>query len=63
MKITPISPEFVVETSDVDIQHLSNMGRLTDAQKARLRNRYVTQLSNILVAGRPIGGLGNAEAK
>lgn len=37
-------------------------GRLPEAEKAKVKNRYVTQLSNILVDGRPIGGLGNAEA-
>lgn len=37
-------------------------GRMSEADKARIRNRYVTQLSNIIVDGRPIGGLGNAEA-
>jgi taurine dioxygenase len=37
-------------------------GRMSEADKAKLKNRYVTQLSNILVDGRPIGGLGNAEA-
>ncbi len=30
--------------------------------KKRLPSRYVTAISNILVDGRPIGGLGNAEA-
>ncbi len=37
-------------------------GRMSESQKARIRNRYVTQLSNIVVDGRPVGGLGNAEA-
>ncbi len=37
-------------------------GRMSEADKARVKNRYVTQLSNILVDGKPIGGLGNAEA-
>lgn len=37
-------------------------GRISEAEKAKVKNRYVTQLSNILVDGRPIGGLGNAEA-
>jgi taurine dioxygenase len=37
-------------------------GRMSEAQKAKIKNRYVTQLSNILVDGKPIGGLGNAEA-
>jgi len=38
------------------------MGRLSEEQKAKINNRYVTQLSNIIVDGKPIGGLGNAEA-
>ena len=37
-------------------------GRMSEADKAKVKNRYVTQLSNILVDGKPIGGLGNAEA-
>ena len=37
-------------------------GRIPESEKAKVKNRYVTQLSNILVDGRPIGGLGNAEA-
>ncbi len=38
------------------------MGRLPEADRKNIKNRYVTQLSNILVDGKPIGGLGNAEA-
>ena len=38
------------------------LGRLSAEQRARIRNPYVTVLSNIKVDGRPIGGLGNAEA-
>ena len=37
-------------------------GRLSEELKAKIKNRYVTQLSNIIVDGKPIGGLGNAEA-
>ena len=37
-------------------------GRISEADKARIKNRYVTQLSNIIVDGKPIGGLGNSEA-
>jgi len=37
-------------------------GRMSEADKAKVKNRYVTQLSNILIDGRPIGGLGNSEA-
>lgn len=38
------------------------LGRMSETAKAKLKNRYVTQLSNIVVDGKPIGGLGNAEA-
>lgn len=38
-------------------------GRMSEAAKAKVKNRYVTLLSNILVDGKPIGGLGNAEAQ
>ena len=38
------------------------LGRMPAAQRAKIPNRYVTSLSNILVDGKPIGGLGNAEA-
>jgi len=38
------------------------MGRLPEAQRKKIKNRYVTQLSNIIVDGKPIGGLGNSEA-
>ncbi|MCZ6853398.1 MAG: TauD/TfdA family dioxygenase [Gammaproteobacteria bacterium] len=38
------------------------MGRLPEAARKKIKNRYVTQLSNIIVDGKPIGGLGNSEA-
>ncbi len=38
------------------------MGRMPTADRAKIKNRYVTQLSNIIKDGKPIGGLGNAEA-
>ena len=38
------------------------MGRMSDEQKAQLDNLYVTPISNIKVDGKPIGGLGDAEA-
>lgn len=38
------------------------MGRLPEAARKKIKNLYVTQLSNIIVDGKPIGGLGNAEA-
>ena len=38
------------------------MGRLPEAVRKKIKNRYVTQLSNIIENGKPIGGLGNAEA-
>ena len=37
-------------------------GRMSDEQKAKLDNLYVTPISNIKVDGKPIGGLGDAEA-
>ena len=37
-------------------------GLMTKEQKARLGNLYVTPISNIKVDGKPIGGLGDAEA-
>lgn len=39
------------------------VGRLAPEQRAKIDNLYVTAISNILVDGRPIGGLGNAEAE
>ena len=38
------------------------MGRISDEQRANSPNPYVTTISNIVVNGRPIGGLGAAEA-
>jgi taurine dioxygenase len=38
------------------------MGRLPEAARRKIKNRYVTRLSNIIENGRPIGGLGNSEA-
>lgn len=38
------------------------MGRLPEEARKKIKNRYVTQLSNIIENGKPIGGLGNAEA-
>ena len=38
------------------------LGRLSAALKAKIDNRYVTPISNIVVDGKPIGGLGDAEA-
>jgi taurine dioxygenase len=38
------------------------LGRRPEEDNAKIRNRYVLQLSNIIVDGKPIGGLGNAEA-
>ena len=37
-------------------------GRMPEAERKKIKNRYVTQLSNIIENGKPIGGLGNAEA-
>lgn len=38
------------------------MGRISNAERNRLPNPFVTTISNIVENGRPIGGLGNAEA-
>ena len=38
------------------------MGRISNAERDRLPNPFVTTISNIVENGRPIGGLGNAEA-
>jgi taurine dioxygenase len=38
------------------------MGRATAEERAKLRNRYITVISNIVENGRPIGGLGDKEA-
>ncbi len=38
------------------------MGRMPEAQRMKIKNRFVTQLSNIIENGKPIGGLGNSEA-
>jgi taurine dioxygenase len=37
-------------------------GRMPEAEKAKIKNRFVTTLSNIKVDCKPIGGLGNDEA-
>lgn len=39
------------------------LGRLSLEQRSKIDNLYVTAISNILVNGRPIGGLGNGEAE
>jgi taurine dioxygenase len=38
------------------------VGNQSEEDNDKIRNRYVLQLSNIIVDGKPIGGLGNAEA-
>lgn len=38
------------------------MGRMSAEARKAVKNRYVTQLSNIIENGKPIGGLGNSEA-
>jgi len=37
-------------------------GRMPASERAKIKNHYVTQLSNIIEDGKPIGGLGNSEA-
>ena len=57
--------------SEIELQDFSSrfgpleeapFGKMSEADKAKIKNRYVTQLSNIIVDGKPIGGLGNSEA-
>lgn len=37
-------------------------GRMPEEDKAKIKHRYVTTLSNIIADSKPIGGLGNSEA-
>jgi taurine dioxygenase len=37
-------------------------GRMSEEDKAKIKHRYITTLSNIIADGKPIGGLGNSEA-
>jgi taurine dioxygenase len=39
------------------------IGRLSPERRAKIDNLYVTAISNIVVNGKPIGGLGSAEAE
>ena len=57
--------------SDKELQRFSNRfgpleeipyGKISEKEKKKIKNRYVTVISNIEVDGRPIGGLGNKEA-
>ena len=38
------------------------MGKITDEQRANVPNPFVTNISNIIEGGRPLGGLGSGEA-
>ncbi|MDP7388524.1 MAG: TauD/TfdA family dioxygenase, partial [Pseudomonadales bacterium] len=38
------------------------LGRMSEQDRAKITNIYVTVLSNIRINGKAIGGLGNAEA-
>lgn len=38
------------------------LGRMPEAQRKKFKNLYVTVISNIIVDGQPIGGLGSGEA-
>ena len=44
------------------LEELPQYSRLSDEERKRIPNKYVTLISNIKVDGKPIGGLGNAEA-
>ena len=57
--------------SDEELQRFSNRfgpleeipyGKISEEEKKKIKNRYVTVISNIEVDGKPIGGLGNKEA-
>ena len=57
--------------SDEELQNFSNRfgpleeipyGKISEEEKQKIKNRYVTVISNIEVDGKPIGGLGNKEA-
>jgi Probable taurine catabolism dioxygenase len=56
---------------DGELQRFSNRfgpleeipyGKISEEEKQKIKNRYVTVISNIEVDGKPIGGLGNKEA-
>ena len=57
--------------NDGELQRFSNRfgpleeipyGKISEEEKQKIKNRYVTIISNIEVDGKPIGGLGNKEA-
>ena len=57
--------------NDGELQRFSNRfgpleeipyGKISKEEKQKIKNRYVTVISNIEVDGKPIGGLGNKEA-
>jgi len=57
--------------NDGELQRFSNRfcpleeipyGKISEEEKQKIKNRYVTVISNIEVDGKPIGGLGNKEA-
>tara|TARA_B100000214_G_scaffold356175_1_gene314577 strand:+ start:235 stop:1080 length:846 start_codon:yes stop_codon:yes gene_type:complete len=57
--------------NDGELQRFSNRfgpleeipyGNISEEEKQKIKNRYVTVISNIEVDGKPIGGLGNKEA-
>ena len=57
--------------NDGELQRFSNRfgpleeipyGKISEEEKQKIENRYVTVISNIEVDGKPIGGLGNKEA-
>ena len=104
MKVIPLTPNFVAEIQEIQLDRITDseferlyaawlqygvlrirnqdlddeqlqafsqrfgpleeapFGRMPEAEKAKIKNRFVTTLSNIKVDGKPIGGLGNDEA-
>jgi len=44
------------------LEEMPQYARMSEEARRRIPNKYVTVISNIVVEGKPIGGLGNAEA-
>ncbi len=44
------------------LEEMPQYARMSEEARSRIPNKYVTVISNIKVDGKPIGGLGNAEA-
>ena len=44
------------------LEEMPQYSRMSEEAQRRIANKYVTVISNVKVDGKPIGGLGNAEA-